>query len=74
MSGGHQLLAAAWAVAGALVVLFVCLLAIGAFTPSGAPGASIVATAVGGVWLAHAWRRLWAGGYSRRGDRERRGF
>jgi hypothetical protein len=26
------------------------------------------------IWLAHAWRRLYAGGFVSRPDRERRGF
>lgn len=69
-----QLHAAAWAVVGALVVLYLFLVAIGGVDPGDAPAASIAATAAGVLWLAHAWRRLWAGGHSPVGDRERRGF
>jgi ABC-type transport system involved in cytochrome bd biosynthesis fused ATPase/permease subunit len=66
--------AAAWAVVGGLVVLYLLLVAIGAIKPGTAKALSIVVLVMAIVWLAHAWRRLYAGGFSARTDRERRGF
>ena len=70
----HTAWAAFWAILGALVVLYLFLLAIGGINPDNARGLSIAALVVGVIWIAHAWRRLWGGGFSSRPDRERRGF
>jgi cytochrome c biogenesis protein CcdA len=70
----HVVWAAIWAILGALVVLYLFLLAIGGINPDNARGVSIAALVVGVIWVAHAWRRLWMGGFSSRPDRERRGF
>ena len=68
-------LAAAWAIIGAIVVLFLFLTVIGAVDPDRAPAASIVVLVLAIAWLAHAWRRLLAPrGHVSRPDRERRGF
>jgi hypothetical protein len=67
--------AALWAVAGAIVVLFLFLTVIGAVNPDKAPAASIVVLVLAVAWMAHAWRRLLAPrGHVSQGDRERRGF
>lgn len=66
--------AAIWAVIGAVVVLYLFFLALGTVDPGDAKAASIVVAVLAALWLAHSWRRLWAGGFSQQGDRERRGF
>jgi hypothetical protein len=66
--------AAVWAVIGGLVVLYLLLVVIGAIKPGNAKALSIVVLVAAVVWLAHAWSRLYAGGFSGRTDRERRGF
>ena len=63
-----------WALVGSVVVLYLFFVAIGGVDPDDARAASIVVLVLAVLWLAHAWRRLWTGGYSSRGDRERRGF
>jgi len=70
----HTLQAALWAICGALVVLYLFLVALNAVTPRKAPVATIVVLGLAVIWLAHAWRRLYSGGFVSRGDRERRGF
>jgi len=72
--GLYMLQAALWAICGALVVLYLFLVALNAVTPSKAPAATIVVLVLAVIWLAHAWRRLYSGGFVSRGDRERRGF
>jgi hypothetical protein len=66
--------ATVWAILGAGVVLYLFLLAIGGVSPDNARGVTIAVAVVAVIWVVHAWRRLWAGGYSSRDDRERRGF
>lgn len=66
--------AALWAFMGGLVVLYLFFLAIGAVTPDDAPVATIAVLVLAVLWMAHSWRRLWGGGASQVGDRERRGF
>jgi fatty acid desaturase len=67
--------AAAWAIIGAIVVLFLFLTVIGAVDPDRAPAASIVVLVLAIAWLVHAWQRLLAPrGHVSRPDRERRGF
>lgn len=66
--------AVVWAVIGGLVVLYLLLVVIGAIKPGTAKVLSIVVLVMAVIWLAHAWRRLYAGGFSGRTDRERRGF
>jgi Flp pilus assembly protein TadB len=66
--------AAAWAMLGALILLYLFFVAIGGIAPSDATGATIVVGVLAIVWLAHAWRRMAAGGTASQGDRERRGF
>jgi hypothetical protein len=65
-----------WALAGALVVLFLFFVAIGGINPKDARAVSIVALVLAVLWLAHSWRRMWSGptGFVSRPDRERRGF
>jgi membrane protein YdbS with pleckstrin-like domain len=63
-----------WALIGAVVVLYLFFVALNAINPSDAPAASIVVAVLALLWLAHSWRRLWAGGISNKPDRERRGF
>ena len=72
--GLYTLQAAVWAICGALVVLYLFLVALNAVTPSKAPAATIVVLVLAVIWLAHAWRRLYSGGFVDRPDRERRGF
>jgi hypothetical protein len=66
--------AAAWAILGGVVVLYFFFMAIGTIDPGDARAASIAVAVIAAVWVGHAWRRLWAGGFSSRPDRERRGF
>jgi hypothetical protein len=66
--------AAIWAVIGGLVVLYLFLIAIDAVDPGDARAATIVVAVMAVAWLAHSYRRLWAGGFTARPDRERRGF
>jgi uncharacterized membrane protein YdbT with pleckstrin-like domain len=63
-----------WAACGALVVLYLFFVAIGGVNPREDPGWGIAALVLALIWLAHSWRRLWAGGASPAPDRERRGF
>jgi membrane protein YdbS with pleckstrin-like domain len=70
----NNAIAVAWALVGAVVVLYLFLLVVDAVDPDRAPAASIVVLVLAVVWIAHAWRRLYAGGYVSRPDRERRGF
>src|SRR4051812_31903142 len=63
-----------WAATGALVVLYVFFVVIGSVDPSEQPGWGIAALVLPVLWLAHSGRRLWSGGASPAGDRERRGF
>jgi membrane protein YdbS with pleckstrin-like domain len=69
-----MLIALFWALMGAVVVLYLFFVALDAVDPAEAPAASIAVAVLALLWLAHAWRRLYMGGYSSRPDRERRGF
>ena len=71
---GFTVTAAFWALIGATVVLYLFFIAIGSINPRQAPAVSITVLVLAVVWFAHAYRRLWAGGFSHRTDRERRGF
>jgi hypothetical protein len=71
---GFTIGAAFWAVVGALVVLYLFFLALGAVDPDSAPVATLVALGLAVAWLAHSWQRLWRGSSSPHTDRERRGF
>jgi protein-S-isoprenylcysteine O-methyltransferase Ste14 len=73
-SRAYQVQAVVWAIVGAAVVLFLFLLALNTFSPAQAPVATIVVLVLAVLWLVHAWRRLYAGGFVDRPDRERRGF
>lgn len=64
----------AWALVGAIVVLYLFFLAIGGVDPDDAPAVSIAVLVLAVLWFAHAWRRVIGGGRSPIGDRERRGF
>ena len=64
----------AWALVGALVVLYLFFVAVGGVDPSDDPGWAIAALVLGLIWLAHSWKRIWSGGASPAPDRERRGF
>ena len=70
----YNLQAALWAVIGAIVVLYLFFIALGGVDPGDAKVATIIIAVLALLWLAHAWRRIWAGGYSSATDRERRGF
>jgi hypothetical protein len=63
-----------WALCGGLVVLYLFFVVAGGVDPSEDPGWSVAALVLAVLWLAHSWRRLWAGGASPTVDRERRGF
>jgi hypothetical protein len=67
--------AAAWAIVGAIVVLYLFFSMVGTVDPSDAVAASIVVLVLAIAWIAHAWRRLYLPhGHVSRPDRERRGF
>jgi protein-S-isoprenylcysteine O-methyltransferase Ste14 len=68
--------AAAWAIVGAIVVLYLFFSMVGTVDPSDAVAASIVILVLAIAWIAHAWWRLFhlPHGYVSRPDRERRGF
>jgi membrane protein YdbS with pleckstrin-like domain len=68
------IVALVWALMGSVVVLYLFFVALDAVNPADAPAASIAVAVLALLWLAHAWRRLYMGGYSSRDDRERRGF
>ena len=71
----RTLQAALWAVCGALLVLCLFFAVLGSIGPGEAKTATIVIAALGAIWFAHAWRRLWSTkNSSPRSDRERRGF
>ena len=70
----YNVRAAFWALLGAIVVLYLFFVALGGVDPDEAPAANVVVALLALVWLVHAWRRIWAGGYSSATDRERRGF
>lgn len=70
----YQFWAAAWAIVGSIVVLYLFLLGLNAFSPGEAPVATAVILVLAVAWLAHAWRRILVGGVVSRPDRERRGF
>jgi hypothetical protein len=70
----QNLLAALWALVGALVVVYLFFMVLGDKKPGDAPIVSGIALALAVVWLAHSWRRLWGGGAISPSDRERRGF
>jgi hypothetical protein len=63
-----------WAMVGSVVVLYLFFAIVGTVDPSENEAAAIVVLVLAVLWLAHAWRRLWAGGFVSRPDRERRGF
>jgi hypothetical protein len=70
----YQFWAIAWAIVGSIVVLYLFLLGLNAFAPGEAPVATGIVLGLAVLWLAHAWRRIAAGGFVSRPDRERRGF
>jgi len=70
----YHIEAAAWALMGAIVVLYLFFAGLGAIDPAEAPAATFVIAVVALAWLWHAWDRLYAGGHVSRSDRERRGF
>jgi membrane protein YdbS with pleckstrin-like domain len=63
-----------WAMLGSAVVLYLFFAVVGTVDPSENKAAAIVVLVLAVIWLAHAWRRLYAGGFVSRPDRERRGF
>jgi hypothetical protein len=70
----QNLLAALWALIGAIVVVYLFFLVLGDKKPGDAPVVSGIVLALAVVWLGHSWRRLVGGGAISTGDRERRGF
>ena len=72
--GSFGLIAAFWALVGALVVVYFFFVALGGIEPDDAPVATAIALGLAVLWLAHSWRRLLIGSRSPSADRERRGF
>ena len=72
--GGVTPVTVVMAICGALVVLYLFFVAIGGVDPTENEGWTIAALVLAVLWLAYSWRRLWSGGASPSGDRERRGF
>ena len=70
----YQFWATGWAIVGSIVVLYLFLLGLNAFSPGEAPVATAIVLGLAVAWLAHAWRRIAVGGFVSRPDRERRGF
>jgi hypothetical protein len=70
----QNLVAALWALCGALVVVYLFFMVLSDKKPGDAPVLSVIALVLAVIWLAHSWRRLYAGGAISRADRERRGF
>src|SRR3954451_24253243 len=70
----QNLLAALWAIIGALVVVYLFFMVLSDKKPGDAPVISIIALVLAVIWLAHSWQRLYAGGAISTSDRERRGF
>jgi hypothetical protein len=71
----REMAALVFAICGGLVVIYVFFAVFGAFSPGDAVAASLVALALGAVWLIGYWQRLRTGAARiQRGDRERRGF
>lgn len=68
--------AAAWALAGAVVVLFVFFAAIGGISPAQATVVTIIVAVLAVAWAVRLWRRRSTTPENRiaRADRERRGF
>jgi membrane protein implicated in regulation of membrane protease activity len=68
--------AAAWALAGAVVVLVLFFALIGGVTPAQATVVTIVAAVLAVAWAVRLWRRRSTTPENRiaRADRERRGF
>src|SRR5437667_12192615 len=61
----YQFQAVGWAIVGSVVVLYLFLLGLNAFSPSEAPVATAIVLVLPVLWLAHAWRRLLARGFVR---------
>ena len=70
----QNLIAAIWALTGALVVVYLFFMVLSDKKPGDAPVVSIIALVLAVIWLAHSWQRLYAGGAISPPDRERRGF
>ena len=70
----QNLLAALWALVGAIVVVYLFFMVLGDKKPGDTPILSGIVLALAVVWLAHSWRRLVGGGAISPADRERRGF
>jgi membrane protein implicated in regulation of membrane protease activity len=68
--------AAAWALAGAVVVLFVFFAAIGGISPAQATVVTVIVAVLAVAWAVRLWRRRSRVPENRiaRADRERRGF
>ncbi len=70
----QNLLAALWALVGAIVVVYLFFMVLGDKKPGDTPILSGIVLALAVVWLVHSWRRLIGGGAISTADRERRGF
>ena len=70
----QNLLAAGWALIGAIVVVYLFFMVLGDKKPGDTPILSGIVLALAVIWLAHSWRRLVGGGAISTSDRERRGF
>lgn len=71
----RDMAALVFAICGGLVVVYIFFALFGAFSPGDAVAASLVALALGAVWLFGYWQRLRTGAIKiQRADRERRGF
>jgi protein-S-isoprenylcysteine O-methyltransferase Ste14 len=68
--------AAAWALAGALVVLFIFFAVVGSVSPAQATVVTVVVVILAVLWAVRLWRRRATVPENRiaREDRERRGF
>lgn len=73
-AGLSMVMAAFWAIVGAIVVLFLFFVALDAVNPRETRTVSLIVLVLAVLWLAHSWRRLFLGGSGSRSDRERRGF
>jgi hypothetical protein len=67
--GLRRVRTALWAVIGALVVLYILFATLDAIDPGEARGLTIAILVLAALWLAHAWRRLWADEGEDRGRR-----
>ena len=61
-----------WAFCAVVVMLFICVAALGAVEPGDAVPLTVVVLALAVAWLAHAWRDLWRQEHRRHQERRQR--